>query len=652
MNKESKNLKEGGERIVPLYNEPKNTPFVSSERREIYNRSKAKLKKDEEKSLKTDRIGLDPVVKFEMYSPPKEEKQKYIDPNQFLPTIIGPSANYCNFQQPQPIIYKKYNLNVGLPSSYGSGLANEIIEDLLPIHNVSLDSTTISGRIMLQNYIKSTLFDRGDGADINLSGKGTHSLFSRIKLMDINPYNSYRISKNIYEGMPKGLIIYRSCYPIRRESVTSTVSCAADSTGVNVRIYKLEEFDYEITKQGTEKLYQSDIWREIAYYEYIREQIIKENKCPNFVILFGFYIAKNSGIKFEEFEVSDRNKKYIKFGETEKKETFNLFDKKLLTQEVVYKKSAKALVSLTEAPTYNLFNWASKTYQIDGNIKKQISTGFYSDSVWYSVLFQIMVIFYVLQKNHIKFNNFKIEDNIFIKDLKIAGNVTKYWKYKINKIDYYVPNMGYLVLFDSNFKEPEITSVVFKENKSCFKIQGKIFNDTISEQELSDAIFEQFKNTFSSNIFSTSFLDCGGNKPPTGVLKLLNKMMNDYTKSKDVQYYILNNMKKYLNNRIGTVLNESEIGNIILNSKLLERGDIVVYTYANDKYMFALYLEQVGNNGAKIMLKEPNGNELYEKEVEISLLSPYSKFETIKQNFNMDTANLNENELLETYILD
>ena len=78
--------------------------------------------------------------------------------------------------------------------------------------------------------------------------------------------------------------------------------------------------------------------------------------------------------------------------------------------------SKKAIIALTEAPNSNLFGWASKIYETDGIRKVMVSTGFFDDKVWMSILFQIMAGLYALQIKGIYIKNFTLEDNVYIKD--------------------------------------------------------------------------------------------------------------------------------------------------------------------------------------------------------------------------------------------
>jgi hypothetical protein len=232
-------------------------------------------------------------------------------------------------------------------------------------------------------------------------------------------------------------------------------------------------------------------WREIIYYEYIRENIIKKKVCPNFVSLFGYYLCRKSNINFDKIKMV--NLKELKnlnnlnniniqtfqqqmddlnIHDTQQNQMTTALVKTLrdinpghviqnLATEIALKNTqlkqkpidlneycGEVLVALTESPTYNLFTWASKVYQQEGNTRRMINTGYHNDKVWKSIYFQLMVALYVLHLNKININNFSLENNVFIKDLAVDGAATSYWKYKINGIEYFIPNMGSLLMVD------------------------------------------------------------------------------------------------------------------------------------------------------------------------------------------------------------
>jgi hypothetical protein len=60
-----------------------------------------------------------------------------------------------------------------------------------------------------------------------------------------------------------------------------------------------------------------------------------------------------------------------------------------------------------------------------------------------------------MEKEEIYFNNFSLKNNVFIKDVQTDNTGNSCWVYKINNIEYYVPNYGYLLVIDSNYADIE-----------------------------------------------------------------------------------------------------------------------------------------------------------------------------------------------------
>jgi hypothetical protein len=123
--------------------------------------------------------------------------------------------------------------------------------------------------------------------------------------------------------------------------------------------------------------------------------------------------------------------------------------------------SGKSLVSLTEAPTYNLLEWGSPKYEVYGTISKMIATGHHTEKEWDSIIFQIIYACAVLQKHKIHFSNFSVTNNVFIKDLYKHPSETKHWIFKVNGVEYYVPNYGHLIVIDSRYTDilPKIPTI-------------------------------------------------------------------------------------------------------------------------------------------------------------------------------------------------
>ena len=115
----------------------------------------------------------------------------------------------------------------------------------------------------------------------------------------------------------------------------------------------------------------------------------------------------------------------------------------------------KMLCVLTESPTYTIQDWCTRLYRVDDRMYMRVNnmgeTGFHRKEVWYTVLFQIMVITKVLFDYNIVISDLSSANNssLFIKDLNYNDNFAKgYYKYKVGNINYFVENYGSLVVFD------------------------------------------------------------------------------------------------------------------------------------------------------------------------------------------------------------
>ena len=140
---------------------------------------------------------------------------------------------------------------------------------------------------------------------------GKNSLLSYIKLLELNPYNQRKYGKNPYANLPDNMILYRAAYPIRYEN--DVVSTAKDSTALNVRIYELSKaaLDAETINAQFSKNY-FDVWRELEYYEFVREEIIKRQLCPNFISMILYKKDTKSNINFSfRFYLLKLNKHFI-----------------------------------------------------------------------------------------------------------------------------------------------------------------------------------------------------------------------------------------------------------------------------------------------------------------------------------------------------
>jgi hypothetical protein len=707
-------LKGGAEKIIPQYIEPKFNPGVPNEQKEI-NAQRYGEQQVVAERYKQNQQQDKQLINLQVYQPQKpkpDPKQEgfsmgpsAFNTNPFFPpqmaNMFNPMASsMLGAMYPMTVnLNKIYEVNTTGPADPHSRL-QMIYEDLIPGKSVTTTFKTLGERTTQVQYIRSILFQKGDGTEVNLDGRSSNSLLSHMKFLELNPFNTNRFSDNPYKGLPDGFLIYRTCYPIKRSEPFGQATCSKDSMAINVRIYRLNAGGYLLNKENKSKYYEYDQWREIAYYEYIREHILKKKLCPNFITLYGYYLCKSSGIKFDkiteinmgvpnplrppsnplnDLNIWDRNNpqnqdpfvttivkglRELNPGHIIQKldAERNLQNIQMTQQPVdLNKYSGEVIVALTESPTYTLSTWASKIYQQEGNTRRMINVGFHNESVWKSIIFQLMVGLYVMKIHNIYIKDFSIKNNVFIKDLNVDGSIINFWKYRINGVDYYIPNHGFVVLIDSNFKDFDIipTGTIANVGNKSYKLDGPLFDMGNTLGANSDSKFlDMFKAGIDSNNFGPDFVNEGGTPPDQIILDLLSRMFSDG--DINIENYFTKYMTKFMNNRIGTYLKEQEIIHIRKDDlRDFKKGQILVHEEGTGIYRFVLYLETSGGV-AKVLTKgrtSQNDPQYIDKDkeiiiqvdVQITTLSNYSLTEPISQNFKPNEANLSEDNLLETY---
>lgn len=614
----------------------------------------------EEKSMKEDNDNynkptLDPLVNLQVYqnqqnSADKKQPGTYI-PIPQLNNSFTPFQNYNSMYtyMPQMVpVVNNFKIETKGPLDNHARLSM-IYEDILPSKQFMTTVNTLDERIHLYEFVRSVLIKDKDGDDLMVFSNNYNTLMNYIKFMDLNPYNTNIFSSNPYLGLPIDMLLYRSCYPIKYNRYNSSVMCAKNSIGINLRIYKLSDKELEVfynKNNGTGTLITDilndstiatkitplniddyELWREVAYYEYIRETIIKKKISPNFVIMYSFNVVLTPFIDYNKLEKMRGNQ-----------------------SKDSGKYKGKSLILITESPTHNLYGWASNTYQSQNNIKKMVYTGFYSEKIWFTIIFQLMAALYTMQKNNIIFHDFSVEDNVYIKDLNIDAANIKYWKYIIDKVEYFIPNYGYLLMIDSKYKDimkPKLLT------SSMHKVYGCIYND-FDETSVKNKCFDAFKNCF-SNTFSQAFIKNGGVLPPDNVLKFIesiNKQTHNNSNT-DISYYIHLCMTKFMNNRIGTVLKTNESQYIRNDDKTkFTKGQIVAFEYSNKNYKFVAFNAYNNDSNDCLIFNKTtvDNSDICLSSCPLNKLSNYSAMEIVAQNYKNGEVNFNEDNLLETYI--
>jgi hypothetical protein len=236
---------------------------------------------------------------------------------------------------------------------------------------------------------------------------------------------------NIQNGRDN-MIIFNVCNPIDLNYYNQII-CKDDSVRSHLRIYKL--FDVK-TNINDEIKHLNNVILELFYYNKIKE-LIKNKRYPNFVLSYGEFFAPTK-IDFDGMRALRDNAK---------------------NQPIKLNTSTgnNSLLMLTESVNINIIDWTKVKYEEKEpndfyvNVSQVIQTGYRTEEVWMSVLFQLIFAIYVLHKEKINFTDFTLRENVFINKINITPPNIKYWKYIINGAQYYVPNNEWLVMINSDF---------------------------------------------------------------------------------------------------------------------------------------------------------------------------------------------------------
>lgn len=504
-----------------------------------------------------------------------------------------------------------------------------VILDELPS---KISHVSITDRELIYNIVYSSYFRSLNSHERSMKDVQCRNLFKAIKLLDINPYiHKYGVinQHNPYEQLNYGFILYRSCYPIQLNERTRKIGCSSNSLGMNIKLYMLTKRDEESMRDPV-SFNRSRVWNEIHFYEHCYNHILKPKVCPHFPFMYGYFIGLDSKLDFDKVYSKghpDHVAKQKLVRATLQK--LNPHDTGKRSDDKLDETNGKMVLSFTEGYNYNLYSWAAKHYEQKGNIKKMTYNGFYQDHIWLSILFQIMIGLYVMQKKHFCFNDFDPLHHVYIKEIETIVKPSKYWKYIVNGVEYYVPNHGYLVLFDTNFKSSSCNNVLYNSPNNT----NMCYNMFLSVIEPSKYV-------------AGKFVEMEGILPKE-THELLTAMYTEATTNTtttDIGYFIEKYMCSYMNNRIGTLLDEKEVSSIqnLMNPKQYKPGKIYIEQRNVNEYRFVL-LRSIQNTKATIVTSQKQ----YTTE-DVLLYNLYEYSGVISQTYQMVNFNDSTN-MIEMY---
>lgn len=664
----------GGDKpeLAPFKKE-RTSPFVSNEERETFKKRTA------ENPVREPPVLLEQKV----YDTSQRSAPKPQYPPTYIPlydqtgSVVNRLLPYDNIIN-QPPLQKTYNITVSNPLTSQTTI-NKIYEDILPGDPFTFSALTLFQRKQLIDFFRNSVLDSHDGEEMNRNKQNT--LLSYIKIMDINPYT---INKNPYLDLPKNFILYRAAYPIRLDERTNSTSISKSSMGLNIRMYMLSLGDLRCkTINNLINADNFDVWREIKYYDWVRDDLLKRKVSPNFIapILYkidstnidwnNLNILRNKGFnKEKETKIKHNEEKINKLHNILKK--YGLFTHLLSSKiksdippkpdeakEDLTINSGKTLILLTEAPTTSFVQWSTSTYESFGPIKKMISTGYHTPDVWKSVLFQLVYAFAVLQKSQVYISNLSLENNIYIKDIYSDPNAVGSWIYKVDNIEFYIPNYGYILLIDSKYSDIENEYTMIKtdiDDKQKYKIYGSLYkkNSHLDETDLRYLIYTQFKHVLNPDNFGHNFKIKGGSIPDESIINLIKNIFND--NNINISEYLINYFGEFMHNRIGTLLYKSERD--VVNPYLrpdFNRGNLMIYQKRYNEYEWVVYIGDIPDDPLRKRIYRKEGNNFIFDSVFTGSLYGFPNDEkilpTTKQNLKYDEAHIYETYDLDNLIL-
>ncbi len=597
------------------------------------------------------------LLDLQVYQDPKKanplagkQAQLPLQPLMLSSPFIPPQfTNYLsNFMKNfyTPFIYKDYNINIGGPAG-DDQKASMIYEDILPAPEIFTSYKTLRERNNLVDYVRSTFISTGDGEFIEFDGS-KNSLVARLKLLELAPFGTNPFNSNPYYNLPQDLHIYKSCYPIVLDKKDSSTKCQKNSVGMIVRIYKInkeelysrlpqlfEEIVKDKTSTGPISFSQKpkpstdfDVWREEIYYNFVRNSIDKSIVSPNFIQSYCYFLWSTAKLDYgKNGKLNPTDKDLVKISE-----------------------SGIHLILLCESPTMNLNTWSSNLYTIEKNVKTQIYSGFKPAQNWETVIFQMLSVFYLMDKMEFTFSEMSVKDNFYIKDVNVYGDSsTQFWIYRISGIDFYIPCKGDLLMLDHNYHD--------LKDKSKKKIIGKIFEDSldiIKSTTRANAI-----NCINVNQFNASNSQLVS--PPESIMNLLTGINTDLTQTSSentklpYEELLLRHFAKFLHNRIGTMIRDTEKAYIKKNDiRPFVKGELVIYESKYDTYEIVLYLQNIDEYKCKCISRKKGPGDIYLSEiVELNkdMIYHYSESEIIRQDVIPGQPSYSLDGLIETYIM-
>ena len=272
--------------------------------------------------------------------------------------------------------------------------------------------------------------------------------------------------------------------------------------------------------------------------------------------------------------------------------------------------------------------WCTDSVTKKGLVYAMNKSGYHSPATWMSILFQVCHVFATLQKHQIMITNMGL-DNFFIKESTEKHNTS--WLYKINGVEYYVPNDGYLVMFDSKYRDRNINTSTLNPSIDNIMMHGNIFGgqydrsniikSTASKFYKSDSdefIYNQFTGLLNINKFGNEFVKKGG-IIPSDIKETINSINTDGRVQ--IIDYFHSHFSAFLNFKTGTIIPDNDAVLEYSVSSQYQKGELAAYGETCSQYRYVIYKDSVPHDPYRcIILYRDDKKHVFEKTIGVDSL--------------------------------
>ena len=566
------------------------------------------------------------------------------------------------------------------------GIPTEAISKILskgPVEGQNWTFSRIKDRVGiggLRDRVRSLILgNRGDHSEIHLLRGGYNTIFSNVTVIGW-PTN---IDTNSRKWPEMNTIVFPVCWP-HTTNVYGRLTAAKDSHLFSLKIHSLDYLSCYFKNRNHSCYKNYKKWLN-TIKEYNNNNTYKRRSQKKFEEQINF--LKNDHITMTDHYYTgddDHNKKITNiiannyWFPVEREEVYYNKILSLLSKKEILNVAAPISLNTSRDSYGMFFKWGNRKFipenlefpfinnnlenniftkyrlvegynfrfkdfitpQLSGgiqNYKHVVNHGVRSEEEWDTMLFTIIVTLNKLLDSGIYIPNISV-DNLFVKRVSEVG----YWNFKINNIDYYVKNRGYIVIFDLCNKDDILKpSEYFESEKELLRSpENELFSvyldsiDGKSKEKKSDVIVRILSSIHDQDTVKS-----------TSIGKRIHDIITDFQNNHDFDTIISQRFHMFLHNRIGTPNNKVKSEEIDNTNKDFKKGDMILLLGTGDEnqsknfYKWVVALNDYNNPTIKVIQKSDvdinNIRILQDEEVIVKDQQNKNLFNVITRQFPM-----------------